>query len=891
MSNLIFTGGSSLVSLVVSYAANSLWQVPLVGAAGWAASWLLRRLGPQAQHVVWVATLLLAVAMPAVPRWHWHANTGAATVTVVDDDNFVLEPMTPRSVPWWEVQNGVARLPAGFFAVMLLGYLGALVYFAGRFGWSLYWTSTLEREAAPMEFDAEREALWLRCRAACGVGAAALLRSEGIDGPVTVGFREPALLVPAGFAEECSAQELLALLAHECAHMQRRDFQKNVAYEAASLLIAFHPVTWMVKQQIAQTREMICDGMAVEKLIDAPQYMRALLRMAAQISFTMQGSTAHAIGIFDANVLEKRIITMKRKRRQVSSAVRFAMIAACAAVLAAVAMVSSARAVAVEAKAAPVVDKAVGSKGLALPVAAVNKLAAEVLGQAAGGAETAQSAAPATDAAKSARIAYANAHFSATGIQGAQSDRGRIYIAYGKPDSEDDHSANGGDGATKAVYPFQVWHYRSIKGVGDNIDVEFVDTCQCGEYRMTIDRQEKSAITGEDGKRSNETAQLIKGASASSAQGPGSLLGTLTDLEGAGLAGVRVTAKNQTTAVQSETVTNSAGQYRFNGLESGKYTLLIQLARVAVMEESGIVVTGNKDTQFDARLPGSRTQLQKVALRINESWKGPGIYPVVEAAAQTAVPDGPVQVSGGKIRGNCVFCPNPAYPPIARAAHVSGSVVLHALISKEGTVEEVKVISGPPMLAEPSMEVVRGWRYKPYMLTKKAGGVAEPTAVDSTITVNFSMANDAPSQRVQVPACDPSRDDCSITGENSAEYLYAHPNLLPQQGSAPGPNGTTGATTGLRHIGGGVSPPVLLHQVEPEYTAQARADKVNGEVVVGLYVDTDGMPTNVYVRRGIGDGLNDKAIEAVKQYRFRPAMENGKPVMVDMNVIVNFQIF
>ncbi len=763
MSNLIFTGGSSLVSLVVSYAANSLWQVPLVGAAGWAASWLLRRLGPQAQHVVWVATLLLAVAMPAVPRWHWHANTGTATVTVVDDDNFVLEPMTPRSVPWWEVQNGVARLPAGFFAVMLLGYLGALVYFAGRFGWSLYWTSALEREAAPMEFDAEREALWLRCRAACGVGAAALLRSEGIDGPVTVGFREPALLVPAGFAEECSAQELLALLAHECAHMQRRDFQKNVAYEAASLLIAFHPVTWMVKQQIAQTREMICDGMAVEKLIDAPQYMRALLRMAAQISFTMQGSTAHAIGIFDANVLEKRIITMKRKRRQVSGAVRFAMIAACAAVLAAVAMVSSARAVAVEEKAAPVVDKAAGSKELALPVAAANKLAAEVMGQAAGGAETAQSAAPVSEDAKSARIAYANAHFSATGIQGAQSDRGRIYIAYGKPDSEDDHSANGGDGATKAVYPFQVWHYRSIKGVGDNIDVEFVDTCQCGEYRMTSDRQEKSAMTA---------------------------------------------------PTFARRATQAAPQGEPNG-QDGK----------GVAKDVRWVID-DRSIQLTRELRKAMASMPAASVAAQETGK-------------TAVPDGPAQVSGAVIRGNCVFCPNPAYPPIARAAHVSGSVVLHALISKEGTVEEVKVISGPPMLAEPSMEVVRGWRYKPYMLTKKAGGVAEPTAVDTTITVNFSMADDASSHSLPVPTCDPNLAECSITGENSVAQA---------------------ATTGLRHIGGGVSPPVLIHQVEPEYTRQARADKVNGEVVLGLYVDTDGVPTNVYVRRGIGDGLNDKAI-------------------------------
>ena len=99
-----------------------------------------------------------------------------------------------------------------------------------------------------------------------------------------------------------------------------------------------------------------------------------------------------------------------------------------------------------------------------------------------------------------ARIAYANEHFAA-GKPGWMTDRGHIYIAYGKPDDTDSHPSGGeyerpmdeGGGST-ATFPFEIWHYRYLEGIGDNIDLEFVDTCQCGDYHYTIDRSEKDAL-------------------------------------------------------------------------------------------------------------------------------------------------------------------------------------------------------------------------------------------------------------------------------------------------------------------------------------------------------------------------------------------------------------
>ena len=98
------------------------------------------------------------------------------------------------------------------------------------------------------------------------------------------------------------------------------------------------------------------------------------------------------------------------------------------------------------------------------------------------------------------RIAYANEHFAA-GKPGWKTDRGHIYISFGKPDSIDAHPSGGSyqrpmdeGGGETSTFPFEIWHYRYLEGIGENIYLEFVDTCQCGDYHFTIDRGEKDAL-------------------------------------------------------------------------------------------------------------------------------------------------------------------------------------------------------------------------------------------------------------------------------------------------------------------------------------------------------------------------------------------------------------
>jgi GWxTD domain-containing protein len=98
------------------------------------------------------------------------------------------------------------------------------------------------------------------------------------------------------------------------------------------------------------------------------------------------------------------------------------------------------------------------------------------------------------------RIAYANQHYT-SGIPGWKTDRGRIYIAWGKPDSVESHPSGGSydrpsyeGGGSTTTYPFEVWFYRHLDGVGDGVEIEFVDPTGTGEYRIARNANEKDAL-------------------------------------------------------------------------------------------------------------------------------------------------------------------------------------------------------------------------------------------------------------------------------------------------------------------------------------------------------------------------------------------------------------
>jgi periplasmic protein TonB len=119
--------------------------------------------------------------------------------------------------------------------------------------------------------------------------------------------------------------------------------------------------------------------------------------------------------------------------------------------------------------------------------------------------------------------------------------------------------------------------------------------------------------------------------------------------------------------------------------------------------------------------------------------------------------------------------------------------------------------------------------------------------------------------------------------------LFAIASPMIQNGGHGSALGQNAQAPGVYKVGGDVSAPVVIHSVDPEYTEAAHKAKVSGRVLMTIYVDTNGNPSHIRVNRGLGQGLDQKAVEALRQYKFKPAMKDGKPVLVEISLEVNFQ--
>jgi protein TonB len=163
----------------------------------------------------------------------------------------------------------------------------------------------------------------------------------------------------------------------------------------------------------------------------------------------------------------------------------------------------------------------------------------------------------------------------------------------------------------------------------------------------------------------------------------------------------------------------------------------------------------------------------------------------------------------------------------------------------------------------------------------------EPTVVmpDNIKLPNNNMPNlGDPSTLVKGPAS-------NGTGSNGGIGSGKSGGVGSGTGAGVGPGEGGGYGGGIYRVGGGVTPPKLVYGPEAEFSDQARMAKYQGDVPVEIIVDSQGLPHDPHVVRPIGMGLDEKALEAVKLYRFKPAMLNGRPVVVRVTVIVEFHIY
>ncbi len=308
---------------LLSCLLNSLWQIPLLVAAASIAAWIVRRLGPRAEHRVWACALVLASVLPACSGlpWQWLRVPLAWTVAHHYGEARVSVVMGPGT------GLGAMPLPTTLLAVLAAAYALLCSWFAARFLWRWWQLRALRRGATEVVLSGEASLFWQQCSAQFGIDSVSLATSSRVFGPVTMGIRRGLVLLPAGMLTAMPEADLRAVIAHEFAHIRRNDFLTNLLYECLALPVSYHPIFRIARQRMMETREMICDHMAAE-VEGRNQYARSLLRLASRITRNRPARTHYAIGISDANTFERRLMRLTEKPTNIRSALRLAAISA-----------------------------------------------------------------------------------------------------------------------------------------------------------------------------------------------------------------------------------------------------------------------------------------------------------------------------------------------------------------------------------------------------------------------------------------------------------------------------------------------------------------------------------------------------------------------------------
>jgi TonB family protein len=178
------------------------------------------------------------------------------------------------------------------------------------------------------------------------------------------------------------------------------------------------------------------------------------------------------------------------------------------------------------------------------------------------------------------------------------------------------------------------------------------------------------------------------------------------------------------------------------------------------------------------------------------------------------------------------------------------------------------------------------------------GSEAKQTPIERPHAEGDNLTFEVPDNAGRVVQFRLSMAGGSITGESTVGGQTSKVSLSRGGGIGIGVGGggfrsplpVEGSRPGVYRVGGGVTAPALIYKTEPEYTEEARHAKYQGTVLLYVEIEPTGMPTNIKVQRSLGLGLDQKAVEAVQKWRFKPGMKDGNPVTVQATIEVNFRL-
>src|SRR5689334_4185207 len=303
--------------LLLTFLLNACWQVALIGGLAAFGSWLLRNSVARYRHWLWASALCLAFFVPAFTASLILLDNASPSNAPVSFAHETVPVLMSETLPVEETTT----LPRTFPLNQTLGLALLAIYFA----FLLYrvikliqaWQATrnIRRLAVELESNDRIAEIIRHCELQLGVRPrdVKVFRSETLPLPVTIGLVHPAIILPEPLLREGKLELLTSAIGHEFIHVARQDYLLNFIYELLFVPISFHPAAALLRRRVKQTRELSCDELVAERILNAEVYARSLVRLASSAPTLRRLSVTTTVGIADADILEARIMSLLKK--------------------------------------------------------------------------------------------------------------------------------------------------------------------------------------------------------------------------------------------------------------------------------------------------------------------------------------------------------------------------------------------------------------------------------------------------------------------------------------------------------------------------------------------------------------------------------------------------
>lgn len=329
--------------ILLSFVMNAGWQLVVIFTIASIGSYLLRNAAANLRYALWLVALGLSLTAPlwtvgglspnfgrtignAEPKpslsGSISANRPQITNERADDTGLVNHLVAGRKQVVNAKPRNLLLISAAFGLFVLLRTVRLVRLWRKKV--------ILRRSAGPIDFSPAVDQAIARCRNAFGAREFQVLCSARTIVPVTLGAREPVIILPEHFCAVMNEETLVSVIGHEVAHISRHDFAINLICELISLPVSFHPLTYLIKREIERAREVACDELVTEQLLAPHAYARSLVRVA---NATAPHAETLVLSILDGNILEERIMKLTNARSKPSRRIGRAITAIALAVL------------------------------------------------------------------------------------------------------------------------------------------------------------------------------------------------------------------------------------------------------------------------------------------------------------------------------------------------------------------------------------------------------------------------------------------------------------------------------------------------------------------------------------------------------------------------------